>query len=414
MTGELSRRDPQVEDYPRAEAWTFQPAEPFRYERDPRIPADAPTIAELGPFIDWPAFWRRDHSEQEWVVDRVLAKGRGHAIYATKKTGKSLLILALLLDMLAKLLEVIVIYLDWEMTEDDLYERLLEMGYDDESDLSRLRYWQLPDVGPLDTQRGAEEVLEIIDAERALWPGYHVVVVIDTTGRAVTGGENDSDTFRAFYRHTGIQLKMRQITYARLDHAGHDTSRQRGSSAKGEDVDVIWRLEPADRGGYTLRRDAARMAWVPERVSLERRYSPLRFVLGLESWPEGTAELAKLLDELEVPLDATVKAARDELKAAGQKARQSTLAAAVKWRKRTFLGSGNASGNAFLSPDGIAGGNDLENRQGQGVTGSVTRGNDVGGNRVTTHPSIEGCRDPNRYPDELDEDPMIWDSNEPF
>lgn len=342
--------------------------------------------ARKNPFIDWADFWHREHSEQEWVIDRVLAWGRGHVIYAQKKVGKSLLVLALLLEMLGDRADVIVIYLDWEMTEDDLYERLLEMGHDEDSDLSRLRYWQLPSVGPLDTHQGADQLLEVVDAEREHWPDHHVIVILDTTGRAVRGPENDADTFRAFYRHTGLALKQRGITYARIDHAGKSAEQgQRGSSAKGEDVDIIWRLEPADRGGYTLCRDAARMGWVPEKVGLERLYGPLRFVRSLAMFPEGTNDLVATLERLGVPADATNRAARKALKEAEETASNNVLAAALRYRKSKFARSEKT---AERSDDALDGTTSTESRN--------TPNNN--GERATEHDGTESAVDAEHTP----------------
>jgi hypothetical protein len=174
----------------------------------------------------------------------------------------------------------------------------------------------------------------MVDAERFAHPDRDVVVLIDTLGRAVVGPEDSADTYRAFWTHTGIGLKQRGITYARADHAGKDATRgQRGSSGKGDDVDVIWSLRDGDSGGLILTRDAARMGWVPEKVALVRLADPLRFGVGLTPWPAGTKSLADELDALDVPVDTTVVRAREAIKAAGMTATQAVLSSAVKYRK---------------------------------------------------------------------------------
>ena len=128
---------------------------------------------------------------------------------------------------------IVVIYLDYEMTEADVHDRLEDMGYGPETDLSRLRYDLLPSLPPLDLEDGSQALCEIIDEVQASFPAHHLVVIIDTIGRAVAGEENDADTFRNFYNHTGIELKRRGVTWARLDHSGKDPSQgQRGSSAR--------------------------------------------------------------------------------------------------------------------------------------------------------------------------------------
>ena len=56
--------------------------------------ADEPaTAAAASSSIDWSTFWDGEHNDGEWVFPDVLARGRGHAIYAAHKTGKSLLAL---------------------------------------------------------------------------------------------------------------------------------------------------------------------------------------------------------------------------------------------------------------------------------------------------------------------------------
>ena len=57
--------------------------------------AAAPPPPAAPAFLDWPASWEREHSEAEWVYPDVLARGRGHALYASHKLGKSLLMLSI-------------------------------------------------------------------------------------------------------------------------------------------------------------------------------------------------------------------------------------------------------------------------------------------------------------------------------
>src|SRR5205823_1713681 len=120
---------------------------------------------------------------------------------------------------------VVAIYLDYEMTEDDVHERLADMGLGPDDDLSRLRYWLLPSLPPLDTEAGAAALFPMIDAELARFPDHHGLLVVDTMGRAVAGEENSNDTFRAWWRVAGVELKRRGMTWARTDHAGKDKTR---------------------------------------------------------------------------------------------------------------------------------------------------------------------------------------------
>lgn len=287
-----------------------------------------------GPlFIDWPTFWECDRSQQEWVYEDILARGRGHSIYAPYKEGKSLLSLFIAAQLATGNDSVVVIYLDYEMTEDDLFERLDDMGYGPGTDLSRLRYAPLPFLPPLDTAQGGKALTRLVDEVQAEWPDHHLVVIIDTIDRATEGPENESDTFRDFYRHSGIVLKRRGITWARLDRSGKDPARgPRGASGKGDDVDVLWKLT-LSKNVLRLHRDAARMAWVPENVILTMMEEPLRYDRVASAWPEGTSDAAEALDRLGVPLDASVRAADMALREAKQGRRRQVVAAALRWRR---------------------------------------------------------------------------------
>ena len=286
-------------------------------------------------FLDWSTFWARDHSEAEWVYPDVLARGRGHALYATHKAGKSLLMLYIAAALATGSEPIVVVYFDYEMTEADVFDRLEDMGHGPDTDFSRLRYALLPTLPPLDTAAGAEALTALVDGVQAEWQQHHLVVVIDTISRAVCGEENSADTFRDFYAHTGIQLKRRGITWARLDHSGKDTSQgQRGSSGKGDDVDVVWELT-LTQNGVCLKRKLARMSWVPEQVLLGLFEEPLRYVPLAKDWPAGTVEVAAELDRLDLPLTVPTRVASDAIKAANSEhrgRRRGLVLAAIRWR----------------------------------------------------------------------------------
>ena len=84
-----------------------------------------------------------------------------------------------------------VVYLDYEMTEDDLDERLGDLGYEEGADLEHFHYYLLPNLPPLDSAQGGKELESIVGDDNA------ALVIIDTTSRAVEGDENESDTMRA-------------------------------------------------------------------------------------------------------------------------------------------------------------------------------------------------------------------------
>ena len=294
----------------------------------------------LAPYlIDWPEFWATEHEEQEWLLEPLFAKGRSHALYAGAKTGKSYLVLAACAALATGrgfLAEhegepVHVLYLDYEMSPQDIRERLEEFGYGPDDDLSHLHYALLPSLPPLDTDAGGQALL---DGAMALKVEF---VIVDTTSRAIEGDENDADTIRAFYRHTGLRLKQNGIGWMRLDHAGKDVDRgQRGSSAKNDDVDVVARVERTDQGQRWIATHR-RMSWYPELVEIVVAAGSdgvTRFATSHgHSWPAGTADLAKELDRLEVPVEASRKLARWYMDQAGVKGQNKVLGPALKWRR---------------------------------------------------------------------------------
>jgi hypothetical protein len=286
------------------------------------------------------------------------------ALYAPAKAGKSLIVLALAaaaavgapgLDR-AKRDPVEVLYLDYEMTLDDLQERLEAFGYGPESDLSHLHYASLPSLPPLNDPEGAKAVMKLVEATGAQ------VVVIDTFGRAVEGEENSNDTSKDFYRWTGLALKAAQVAYLRTDHAGKDVTRgQRGASAKNDDVDVVWQLTRT-QGGVTLKATHRRMGWVPETVEIavdDSRGWELS-VAQDEMYPAGTKDLADLLDRLDVPITASFATANTAIRSVsedGKGRRKDHILAAQRFRRESVESAEIGSRNRFggFGPEPVTG-----------------------------------------------------------
>lgn len=286
--------------------------------------------------VDWHALFSRE-VDYEWLVEDLWPAGRQLHIFASRKTGKSLILLYIAACLAcgrdpftgAPREPVRVIYLDYEMSEEDLLERLEDMGFGPD-DLTEFRYYLHPALAPLDTADGGDGLLALVERDRA------VAVVVDTVSRVVSGEENSADTFRALWRNTGARLKAAGVALARLDHEGHEAGRSRGSSAKADDVDVVWRLSRAD-AGYTFTRKAARMAWVPELVEVHRGDDPLSFTRTAGNWPAGTKAIAERLDALGAPMDISRRSARDLLvKHADGKpvGKNEVIAKAIKYRRQ--------------------------------------------------------------------------------
>jgi hypothetical protein len=279
---------------------------------------------ELAHLVDWQRFWEDDHSDEDWLAEPVIPRGRAIALYAPAKAGKSTIVLAVAAAVATgrrvlghhRATPVEVLYLDYEMTQSDLQQRLLELGYGPSDDMSRLHYALLPSMPPLDTVDGARALLELVDTTKA------ELVVVDTFGRAVEGDEDSADTVRAFYRHTGLTLKARNVTYLRTDHSGKDTSKgQRGSSAKNDDVDLVWRLTRTDTKageGVKLERTHSRVAWVPQELQIKRVATDDGYDYLLDTdaqqYPNGTRQNAEILKANGIDGTGSARKAEDIMK----------------------------------------------------------------------------------------------------
>lgn len=293
--------------------------------------------------IDWDRFWTQDHNIEEWVVYPLIPAARTISLYAPAKAGKSTVVLACVAAAVAgkPILGITtpptqprptILYLDYEMTEADVYERLSELGYGPADDLTGLHYSLIPQIDPLDTERGAQAILEA--AQRLAVN----CVVIDTFGRAVAGEENNADTVRAFYRLTASALKREGIACLRTDHAGKNLEKgQRGTSAKNDDVDVVWQLS-RQQGGVKLNRTHSRVPWVPQHLDIaQQQHDDGRITYQLttnRTYPDGTAEVAALLDQLGLAVDVSARTAITTLREAGHKARNDRVRAAVQMRRQ--------------------------------------------------------------------------------
>lgn len=299
-----------------------------------------PTLARWR--IVWPEFWAGDHTAEDWLVEPLWARGRGHALYAPAKTGKSILAQWIVAQVVrgrpalrhpgGKPLRVV--YVDYENTLADLRERLESFGVGPDDDLAELHYISLPAIDPLDTAEGAKAVIDYCQEAKP------DLVIFDTLSRAVAGDENSADTLRAFYRWCGMHLKSMGIAYVRLDHAGKDQERgQRGTSAKNDDVDVVHRLTRIE-GGLLAEATHRRMAWVPEKTVITEREvdGVVSWTVAMEAWPAGTKECAADLDRLGVAVEVSTREAAKVLSEAGCGAKNKIVVAAVKWRRQRAQG----------------------------------------------------------------------------
>ncbi len=290
-------------------------------------------------YVDWHKLWTNDTTDTEWLIEPLLAKGRAHALYAGAKSGKSLLLLEIaaalatgkpILNQKAQP-PTNVLYIDFEMTANDVRDRLEAFGYSELDDLTHLHYVLLPSIAGLDTAEGAKTVIQAIHATGSQ------LVIIDTTARAVEGEENDADTMRAFYRWSGVNMKSLGVTWIRADHAGKDTAKgQRGTSAKNDDVDVVWRFTKRSETSILLEATHRRMQWIPDKVELELHTTNDKLTHRLlgDDIPNAALQLAQTLENITNEPDLSVRTARRLLKEHGIKTSNDTLRQALTARRR--------------------------------------------------------------------------------
>lgn len=368
--------------------------------------------------IHWPTFFSVDRAEEAWLAYPLIPEGRQVALFAPAKTGKSLVALDVAASVATGrpiLGQTVVprrhtLYLDYEMTEADLQERMFDLGYGLEhaDELAWFHYALLPALPPLDTLDGAKACCQLAEHYEA------DLVVIDTLGRAVQGDENDNDTVRAFYRHTGLALKASGRSVLRTDHAGKDIEKgQRGASAKNDDVDVVWRMVRME-DGLMLRRTHSRVPWVPEQIHLNIHEDPLRHIITNDGYPAGTKDCADDLDTLGVLSDAGRNAAMRALKDAGKGRRPNIVSAAQRYRRSLWITPAQPVDNPREPPreplpKGVSGnypGNHPpESASDQQGTTLGTTGNHLPSLMGTVSPPLGGNQYPGQIPDDNPIDP---------
>jgi RecA-family ATPase len=297
----------------------------------------------LSQLVNWQEFWNQDHKAEDWIAYPLIARGRQTALFAVAKEGKSYIALACVAALATgKPIfgrpaqdQVHVLYLDYEMTAADLMERLDNLGYTREDNLTHLHYALIPSLPPLNTYEGAAAVMKLVELTQAQ------VVVIDTTGRAVEGEENSADTYREFARTTGLALKAKGVALLRTDHAGKDqgkTHGQRGSSAKNDDVDIVYRMS-REETTITLDRVFTRIGWAPATINIIEDPDDEEAVLRLKhdtlAFTEEEYSLARLFVERIPGIRAGTKppgrpALRKLMKEHGIKARNDTVGKALR------------------------------------------------------------------------------------
>lgn len=321
-------------------------------------------IRERFPRLDLVALLQADRPPREWVVDGLIPAGASVALVAPAGTGKSLLLLALCIAVARgqrtfaglRVTGRRVLLVDMENTQDDLADRLQALGVtpDTAVELDQLVTIHLPPLAPLDAAIGGVELAAILDAYD-VQPGD--VVVLDSLQRVINGAENDSDTMRAYYRHTAVMLKRRGVTVIRTDNTGKDTDKgARGTSGKRDDVDVelVLTADAEHPERLRIRPGKARVTGI-QPVVVNRVIDDdgrLTYSTAGDPFRVAVADAHRALDDLQVPTDAGERKAAEAVKAAGRKVVRAALRVAVKERRDPLNVRGLGAPSPYGAPAG--------------------------------------------------------------
>jgi hypothetical protein len=324
-------------------------------------------------------------------------------LFAKGKTGKSLVVLEMAACITAGVpfagLDVErshVLYVDKENDPGDIIDRLKTMGFTP-GQLDWLHYKSFPPLPGLDSNDGGHELLELALRHDV------ALVVLDTMARTVNGPENDADTYRDYATRTGTLLKAAGIAVIRLDHAGADTSRgQRGSTAKNDDVDVVWELKGRGddvqqwtlavwdhRKRYRQGLDSIRLHRGPDR----RLHQPTASVTVLPTLAVKLAEVVAAMDALDLPLEWGRKRLGTALRQKGHPAGNDLIDAAKHHRRQRAADAEKVPGH-LDAPGTLPGTPDAAPLNAvfaapvpyRPPTGTGTTGHDGGGCRTTPPP----------------------------
>lgn len=194
----------------------------------------------------------------EELVPDLLLKGKVHSIYSGAGTGKTFLMLWLVLRVLERDLPVIVV--DMENGRRIIAERLKDLGANPEDLDHLLHYYPSPDLDPESYALLLEEIdpaLVVFDS----WINFLAREGYDENS------SNDVASWAVSYTHPA---RKRGCTVLLLDHIPKEGVSSRGSGRKKDEVDVMWALKNPyhfDRdtvGRITLSLEKDREGWLPQ------------------------------------------------------------------------------------------------------------------------------------------------------
>jgi len=172
-------------------------------------------------------------------VGLMRSKGVIHHIFGDQESGKTTVALVTAIERLRK--GETVVWLDWEMGEARLIDRMRSLGFK-EAD-APFFYFNMAGMSPLSAVAQA----------LACKPNW---VFVDSVAYALEtmGGDTTENATRDFLALLGMLAPLIEVkaSIVLIDHVGHgDKSRARGTSAKGQQVDVSFGMSVVKRWSRT-------------------------------------------------------------------------------------------------------------------------------------------------------------------
>ena len=202
-------------------------------ERDPETGEVIPTFSRT--LLD--SFIRDGVPEPDWLIEGALVRGRIHLLYGEPESGKTIISLAWMANVISQGLPVV--YVDEETGTVEIAKLLSAMGVENVDHL--LHYFPFPGVEMSD-------VAELVAYCDALKPALVVfdslTDMLSAAGLDENSGIEVTDWFRAVAQHLARSPYLPVVSM--VDHIPKDAASQKysvASRAKKSKSDVLWYVE---------------------------------------------------------------------------------------------------------------------------------------------------------------------------
>lgn len=295
-----------------------------------------PVAAERAGYVTVDALLD-DPAPRDVLVEPLIPRHQVTAFVGAKESGKSWL--AMQIGMaLATGRPVLgspaqdpmdVLYLDWENAKPTQSRRLRALGYEKgQQDGSRFHYASYPSAGSITTKDGADEILGWVRDTNAKF------VIVDTLSRAFQGEVTNADVNQAWIHFVMPLKRMEDVTLLWLDHTGHDGTRARDASTKGQ----LWEMEWLMSRDYSLNQTNLlahkdREGWFSQRLTLS--FEDGGFTVWEPPAPDEAMEFARQMERAKCPRDMGKDKVREYMKDRNHTVpRAAVVQQAITWRKR--------------------------------------------------------------------------------